>query len=478
MCAARALERGRTLRVAYHRRVTTNGASSRWLRRWLSALAVFAALFALAASTSAADAPGASGAPVIGPRSPGVIVSAGSMEHGWFADENQRGFPFPSVYHMPPGLEPGSVRTGPRIADTPAALAAWGQRLVIVLREERIDLPSPRERAVEGEATPQRGDQARLIRRVLTVTTRPGPATGMWEYSPRGRDPIAMPSLPGRGHLRGVAMTGDAMVALLSGDDEDRLLALPTNGRAWEDAGLPEGWSHGAPAFLVGAQDRVVLAQRGHSGGVAWRSAGVGDPLSWERESIGLAADDRALVFAGGSLVAASVDDKGRVALHLLRMGERHLLAAIEHEVERYAVVGTGDSVVLVWRGGSEPLRLRTTVYSAVTGALLYDGPARTSAVVSGREIQSLALLAGALMLTILIFVLRPEDAVNAVITLPPGTRCVALAPAAVGADRPRDPDGGSAAVMGVSGRELFAAAVLSDSATTARRWRWVSRFC
>lgn len=404
---------------------------------------------------------------------PAVLPTAGSGGHGWFADEGQRGLTFPSVYHLPPGLEPGSVRPGPRVAETPVALASWGERVLLVLREERADLPASRDRAAGADAAAsaeERPERVRLIRRVLTVTARPGPATGMWEYIPRGRDPIAMPSLPGRGTLVGVAMTGGGAYALLSGlDDGDQLLTLPDGARGWTPMALPDGWISGRQAFLVGADDRVVLLQRGETGSFAWRSAATGgEGASWEREAVDLRESDRAVVFAGGSLVAASIEDEGRVSLHLLRMGERHHLATVEHGFDRLGVFGQGDAVVVVWRGGVEPTRLRTVAVSAATGALLYDGPARTSAVVSGREIQSLALLAGALMLTILIFVLRPEDAVNAAIVVPEG---YALASPmrrvlAVLIDLAL-PLALCAAAMGVSAGELLAAAALSESATT-----------
>lgn len=456
------------MRTAYHRLVSISVAitSLRFTLLGAVALACAALLSPVARASDDATAPVQT--------LPGQIValpSAASGEHGWVAIPGQRAVSFPSIYHMPPGLEPGSLRVGPRVADTPLALAARDQRLVMVMREERVDAPRPvADTGADATAsTPEvagRTEQARLIRRVMTVTTRPGAGVGMWDYSPARREPIAMPSLPGRGSFAGVTMTPSGVHALLTGlDDEgDALLFLPEAGRSWERVALPDGWRHGAPARVATLGDHLILAQTDERGGLLWRAEGEG----WEREQIDFRLDDAALVAAGGSLVAARLTDTGGVALRLLRQSGSHDLAIVEHAITELGVFGLGDTVVVVWRGDGDASRLRTTVVSAVTGATIYDGPARTSAVVSGREIQSLALLAGALMLTILIFVLRPEEAANAVIALPEGY-ALASPLRRVGAVLIDlvIPLTVASAAMGVSGSELFAAMVLSDSATT-----------
>lgn len=457
--------RGAALIPVYHRRVNIGAPHIAACVLWLRAAAL-AMLLAVSVRPALASQETASPEAESDSVAPLGLASASSGEHAWVALPAQRSVPFLSIYHLPPDLEPGSVRGGPRVGDVPVAMAAFGGRLVMVMREERVDTPASPRAEGQQQASSERSESARLIRRVLTLTTRAGPADGMWQYFPARRDPIAMPSLPGRGTLVGVTMTGGGMYALLSGiEDADALFELRENARGWTALSLPPEWRTGERAHVVTLNDTLVLAQRG----VAWRlDADATEPAdAWRAEAADVRETDVALVAAGGSLVAAALTPQNGMAVRLLRQGGSHDLSTIDRVVREYAVVTSGDTVVVVWRGDEDDARLQTTVLSAVTGALVYDGPARTNAVVTGREIQSLALIAGALMLTILIFVLRPEDAINAQILLPEGY-ALASPSRRVGAvllDL-AVPMTASALAFGVSGGDLLAAAVLSETAT------------
>lgn len=389
------------------------------------------------------------------------LPSAGAGEHGWFALPGQQRLNFPTLYHLPPNAEPGTVRGGPRLSEFPEALAAHGDRVVLVMPRERVENDADTLGA-EGA-----GAAARLIRRVQTIRVARAAARGVWDYFPRGRDPVAMPSLPGRGELRGVAMTADALYALLQGAPDDAgtrrdvLLVLDEGAREWRERPLPAGWVVEQPGSIISLGGRLALLQRS----TVWEVDQADGP--WRRTHTVEPIAGAVVAAAGSSIILARATPE-RITLELLRDDVVVPLGAVEHAPEDFAVIGGSDLITVVWRGEGDATRLRAAVVSAISGDVLYDDVARTNAVVTGREIQSLALLVGALMLTILVFVLRPDDALAGAIVIPEGYALASplrrvgavlldlLPPLAV-----------CAAAFGVSGSELLHAAVLSDDATT-----------
>ncbi len=444
------------------------------LLRILVAMAAFASpAFAQEVASQAADATPKSAHPLTLP------ASGGGGEHGWFALPGQAGLTFPTLYHLPPGAEPGTVRGGPRLMDLPEALASWGDRVVLVMPRERVDpAPSPsaeRDRpAVAGRNDPP----ARLIRRVQSIRVAKSAAGSMWEYLPRGREPIALPSLPGRGELRALAMHDDTLFALLQGAPADAvevgfdgprrdvLLALNEGAREWATITLPNDWSQERPATIVLVNEHLVLVQSDRSwrvsagavasGGATWTDAGPGAPVLGET-----------LASSGSSLVAARAEPE-RITVELIRDGGRIPLSVIEHSVEQFAIVGGAEAITVVWRGEGDATRLRATVISAISGDVLFDDYARTNPVVSGREIQSLALLVGALMLTILVFVLRPEEALGGAVNMPDGFALAAPMRRVVAVLLDLLPMLTLCAyAFGVSAGAMVEAAALSDESTT-----------
>ncbi len=406
-----------------------------------------------------------------------VLPSSGADGHGWFALPGETGLTFPTLYHLPPGAEPGTVRGGPRLVNFPEAIASGGDRIVLVMPRERVDRAR---RASESKQQEAQADAkpARLIRRVQSLrVVKTG--TGVWDYLPRGREPVALPSLPGRGELRGVVRSDAALFALIQGaprDEgdfadtaarEDILLVLEEGGVEWSSFPLPAGWVVESPGAMVAGASRVVLLQNDNAWQASSRAVARGVEGAWSPVDLKTDVEDASFATAGASIVAAHAEPE-RITLDLLREGTTTPLGVIDHAADQYAIIGGGDLLTVIWRGEGDLTRLRATVISAVTGATLFDDYAKTNAVVTGREIQSLGLLVGALMLTILVFVLRPEEALGGVVVMPddfamasPFRRLVAvlldLAPTLALA----------AVVFGVSGRELLDAAVLSDSSTT-----------
>lgn len=406
-------------------------------------------------------------------------ASGGGGEHGWFALPGQAGLTFPALYHLPPGAEPGTVRGGPRLVHFPEAIASWGDRVVLVMPRERVD--PAQTRGAEGdrpEVAGRNDPPARLIRRVQSLRVARSPAGSMWEYLPRGREPIAMPSLPGRGELRGLAMHRDALFALIQGAPADAvevgfdgprrdvLLVLIEGAPEWSTKPLPPDWSPERPASIVLLNEHVIVIQGRRSWRADANELASGEP-SWLDAGLAAPAHDETLASSGSSLVAARAE-RDRIVVELIREGVRIPLGVVEHRVEQFAIVGGAEAITVVWRGEGDAARLHATVISAISGDVLFDDFARTNAVVSGREIQSLALLVGALMLTILVFVLRPEEALGGAVVMPDGFALAAPMRRVVAVLLDLLPMLTLCAyAFGVSAGAMLEAAALSDESTT-----------
>jgi uncharacterized RDD family membrane protein YckC len=406
-------------------------------------------------------------------------ASGGGGEHGWFALPGQSGLTFPALYHLPPAAEPGTVRGGPRLMDFPEAIASWSDRVVLVMPRERVD--PAQTRGAEGdrpEVAGRNDPPARLIRRVQSLRVARSPAGSMWEYLPRGREPIAMPSLPGRGELRGLAMHHDALFALIQGAPADAvevgfdgprrdvLLLLVEGAREWVAKPMPSEWSPEQPASIVLVNEHVIVIQGSRSWRADANELASGEPMWLDA---GLAAPDHGetLASSGSSLVAARAEPE-RIVVELIREGVRIPLAVVEHQIEQFAIVGGAEAITVIWRGEGDAARLHATVISAISGDVLFDDYARTNAVVSGREIQSLALLVGALMLTILVFVLRPEEALGGAVVMPDGFALAAPMRRVVAVLLDLLPMLTLCAyAFGVSAGAMVEAAALSDESTT-----------
>src|SRR5690606_23937809 len=197
------------------------------------------------------------------------------------------------------------------------------------------------------------------------------------------------------------AMAGDSLFALIqgapaetaNGDDPpmrgDLFLMLREGATRWAPARLPPGWSTGAPARLLARESSLVLMQEGSAWQAAAPAAIHGVDGAWAPLALDAPLDDACFVAAGGSIVTARAEP-GRVSLSLLRDGASVPLGVLDRDILEYAVVGGGDHATVIWRGEGDPMRLRATVFSAISGDVLFDDFARTNAVVSGREIQSL----------------------------------------------------------------------------------------
>lgn len=365
-------------------------------------------------------------------RAAGSIPSAGSREHAFFvwpppAPPASSGIRFTSLHHIVASDPLGSVRHARDLPGSPAHLSAYADRVLLVHESEPPEVAP----GSTGDAPPAR-------RRVEAVTAARAAIGGaFYEYRPVGRDPEALPSLPESGVLLDVALTKSGAFALLS--ERGRLTLLALSQTEWKPAPLPDARAPFRPALLVLA-DRLILAERearrpgaeGAPPARVWSAdpetllagADTSDPGAWADAGLGAPSEGEDLLVAADSLIACRRAPSGEVSLRLLRPGgASHALASIPGVGADFAVVPSGERVSVVWfQTDKAGPRQHVATVSAITGRTLYTGLASPGAVVSARSLLTLALLLGAVLLTALVFILRPEPADSQVIVLPPGT--------------------------------------------------------
>ncbi len=409
-----------------------------------------------------------------------TLSAAGDANHGFFAMKvRDKGAPisllpsagpspeptreYGSIYHLPGDLKPGTVRRGPDLPWTPSAMGVRNGRLVMVFE------PDPRPGDRPGRAP------ARLVR---AMSVRAGAVAGTYLYEPMGRDPEALASLPGEGALRAVALGAWGPAALLTGmGEQDRARVLALRGVEWEAVDLPAPIGDSTRLDLTTRDGEPVLLAMSDAGGsaTAWtlkRTERDEPAWRWEPEPIAPAREDERVVGVGRSMVAWSRAPEGGVRLRLLRESGAYDLSPVPGVSERFGVVAGDQRVNVVWlsRERSEGVDreiLRIAVVSTVTGKTLYEGPIQTGTQLSGRDLQTLALLAGAVMLTVLVLVLRPSPDETGAVALPEGTSLAEPWRRAAGVLIDLAPGMALAAtVFNVSLEDMGAAAVMAANAT------------
>lgn len=364
----------------------------------------------------------------------GTIPSAGSRDHAYFVwPPALPGAPASRIcviHHIPATDALGSIRSARQVPGSPALLAADADRLILI-----HEPPPPPEVAPGGTPSPERA-----ARRVETITTaRAEIGSSFFEYRPVGRDPEALPSLPASGKLLAAALTREGPFVLL--EDGGALSLLAQVGAEWRAVALPDASAALAPT-IVAMSDRLLLAERAPAGEPRAResapriwsasaadlvsSATPAQPEAWRRDAYAIAGRDESLLAAGDALLACARRPGGDVTLRLLRpTGASHPLATVHGVGDDFAVIPLADRVNIVWfqkpDSATPTPRLHTAVVSAITGETLFRGPAQAGAIVSARSLLTLALLLGAVLLTALVFILRPDPTDAQAIVLPPG---------------------------------------------------------
>ncbi len=384
---------------------------------------------------------GAHGAPQLGAFTP----SEHERAHGWGLLVTDDDGPF-VVVHVPPrssgseslGSPGGAVREARRLRERPDALAAWGNRLLLLF------------------PPPEQGTS----RRIMTLNAVPGGYPGLWAYDPATRL-RTLATIESRGRVAGFVGTRMGPAVLVYADETeerpgllrlkvlDRLdwaeLRLPSaDDRAAAEHAPPESFSE---VVLLPSRVGVSLLVLGLDGEAGLWSGSLereradeeaesarGEPvLRWSYSPLpGLGE-----AFGNGMAVDAAMHARGRVVL-LLRdnEGRGELVHATPNRVRTIKDLGNlppvGVSVFLPDVGrlvmiGAERESERSGVRAAVrevsawTGAELYEGPARTQGPISMEEFRLLGLLLVGVMIIVIVYVLSP-DPLKGEIGIPPGT--------------------------------------------------------
>lgn len=347
------------------------------------------------------------------------LPAASSDEHIWFVAPDEQD---PDLYRL---FVHGLPMDGPHyrgfftMSRQPEAMAAWDQRVWLVMSGDPDD------------EQPQR--------QVLHLKAQRLPVQGLYVPEPENRFRIG-PSLPGRAVLAGLAGTKDGPVVLLSpepralseggeGDDPDapiaeRTIRRPTLlrlvGNRWVEIALPDELSADADVTLAaggdGGNEFWVLTvdpdDRRRTRG--WRRAADAAAVdaAWQPVAVDLALRDvRGLTRVGRHVAAVSVEDRDDSPVAVVRYVRRSNvleLARVEDLMGHWAIVGMEDGLRVIERSTRGELRMReiTSVSGRVgEGRAMTAQPLETSRIIHGPIMI-------AIMVTCLVLwaVMRPAD--------------------------------------------------------------------
>ncbi len=288
-----------------------------------------------------------------------------------------------------PGADAGTARRARDLTRMPEAVAASGDRVVIVFAPEAEDRP----------------------RRVLGLRAVATPLADIWAFDPAERL-NAYRSLEAGGELRGVGFVGDRLVALVGGTlwalDGAGLNAdwgavgveVAPDARLYSDGGQAMlAWQEGegvrASALELGEEGFALAPASVLSGGLVTGLPDLmaGGDLVWTR-----AEGERLSVWSwrpgsGGARVVGTYDAPG-ADLVAAAAGERGT---------RLAVVGRR-----VVEGDEGPVGFDLLELSLVSGEVLHEGPVQRALPVSAQEFRILASVLLALTAVTLLIAIRP----------------------------------------------------------------------
>jgi hypothetical protein len=304
---------------------------------------VFLALASPARARSAAHAP------AVGDAAPQRLNVASDGMHAWIAVERPAasgtGF---VVLHHAATMGVARAREAFVLGSRPEAMVAHDGQLWLVLA------PS--------------GPGAR--RDVCTVRTLRNPVTGGWYSLPAG--PLTLlPSLPGEGSVRGMAVDGERVIVLGAGGGLQEL-----GPRGWRPMPSPDGAELGpghalamvgGQPTILGVEGRIVRLEPDG----AWRPAPWQLPEGASIEPVPGASRPAVLRRGRGTWGGSDADAATRAwpwSIEYLRAGPALPLAPFESPDRAWAVVGLGDGFLMVLATGEGGAAVRAM--DPTTGAM------------------------------------------------------------------------------------------------------------
>ncbi|MBL8746549.1 MAG: RDD family protein [Phycisphaerae bacterium] len=325
-----------------------------------------------------------SGAPALG-----AATAADERGGYFFLPTPPLGF---TLMTLPADAPPGTITRVINLGAAPDLCAARDGTLIMFYR------PS---------GTAAAGPRAWMVRRV-----HPAPTSEPVESDP-------LPPLITEGTPIGLALTNRSVLALV--ESHNRMELVELEGSEWKPATVPERFNRERSAQLFTLSgDAALFQNRTDSSAALWRQSGDPARPSWSEIEFP-AVPDAALHGIANQVIALPRRGATDAAVMLVRpTGITPIFALTGLKPDHWVVPGPSAISVVESDGGLLP-RLSCRVISP-SGAVLYEGWARTSGAIGHRDLAFLAVALASLFSAVLIFVFRPESSRRETITLPRNT--------------------------------------------------------
>lgn len=335
----------------------------------------------------------------------GVRIGAGDDRDGWFVLNVDRGSRL--LNHIPAEAPPGTVRRVMALTRDPVLMAAGDGRLVMVFApNETPDTGKP----PAGAAPIIRPWPVRELR--VERDGRRGPS-----YSALS----VLPHLGAAGVPIGLAVSGDQIWALSTGDDPSAATLQVLRNAAWEAIALP-GETVGAWRLTALGGRLALLARASEPGSHIHVMDGPASPFpTWRRVPLHLTGGDA--ITAGGHLITIE-SALSEVCFRVARSDDKAMISWSRGISEEVVIVPSGGNINICWlqaRDGRSPSGRIMTDISTVAGRSIYNGPALTVPPVGRTDLESVGLMLASLLASVLVFVFRPADSRRDSVVLPEG---------------------------------------------------------
>ncbi|MCB9848421.1 MAG: RDD family protein [Phycisphaeraceae bacterium] len=376
-----------------------------------------------------------SGASAIGADGPSLPppIGAGSEAGGWveldYPDTITRAPskvrpPTHQLYFLPVDTEPGAVYGAMEIPERPAAVAATGSRVVLLFAPDG-----------SGSKDPSTG----WMVRALNAIDMPEPLPP--NFDPQGRLEV-LPALQTDGKVIGLCgVPGGGAAALIrpvtdaNGDPIGPGIELRALlGGQWRRVEIPQGVASTSLCLLLPAKGGVSLLTPGGAGSgraTRWSAelALATEPSAptvaprWTSSPVTIGSlENPVITVAGDHVLSAQRDPNGIVTVRLHLPDSATELAKLPGIPEDFALLRVGDTAALVYLSSGDTPRIMTAVVHSSTGEVLHSGPRVLIAPLSTDDLRFLGFVLALVLMTALVFVLRPAAASRGEILLPQGT--------------------------------------------------------